>query len=244
MAKYKEIVSMVLDEIKSLGGDSFITEDHVIFLAKHYRTLLLSQKIEKQGIWSLSHSNTQTICVNLDKTGTIEDLDYCGSLVLKSDDEIPDTINNIDVTVKTDDLLAANVTMVTKARFKFVGHNKYMTNIIYCMIDDDKHLYVKSSNPQFKYLKKIKVSGVFEDTEKAAEKSCETSDSSCDILESEYPLDSELIPQLIQMCVKELSGALWRQGDNINNSRDDLADLMAYIRNNTKNNMQKQIQGE
>jgi len=41
MATFGEIVYMVLDEIKSLGGDSSIQEEHVIFLAKHYRNMLL-----------------------------------------------------------------------------------------------------------------------------------------------------------------------------------------------------------
>jgi hypothetical protein len=33
MATYREIVYLVLDEIKSSNGDSNITENHVIFLA-------------------------------------------------------------------------------------------------------------------------------------------------------------------------------------------------------------------
>jgi len=33
MASYREIVFAVLDEIKSLNGDSTITEEYVIFLA-------------------------------------------------------------------------------------------------------------------------------------------------------------------------------------------------------------------
>ena len=32
-ATYREVVYMCLDEIKSLNGDSTITEEHVIFLA-------------------------------------------------------------------------------------------------------------------------------------------------------------------------------------------------------------------
>jgi hypothetical protein len=45
MTSYREIVYLVLDEIKALGGDSTITEEHVIFLANHYRLFLLDQKI-------------------------------------------------------------------------------------------------------------------------------------------------------------------------------------------------------
>lgn len=38
---YREIVYMILDEIKSVSDDAFFTEDHVIFLAGKIRTFLL-----------------------------------------------------------------------------------------------------------------------------------------------------------------------------------------------------------
>ena len=41
--KIKELVYMVLDEIKGLSDDFTYTEDHVIFLLNKYRTSLLKQ---------------------------------------------------------------------------------------------------------------------------------------------------------------------------------------------------------
>ena len=38
---YREIVYMILDEIKSVSDDAFFTEDHVIFLAGKIRAFLL-----------------------------------------------------------------------------------------------------------------------------------------------------------------------------------------------------------
>ena len=52
---------------------------------------------------------------------------------------------------------------VSKERFKYVGHNKYLRNIIYCTLGPDNHIYFNSANPQFKYLKKARVTGIFED---------------------------------------------------------------------------------
>jgi len=43
------------------------------------------------------------------------------------------------------------------------------------------------------------------------------------------------------LVVKELYGAEWRQNDNQNNSNDDLADLIAYIRQNTKSELAKRL---
>ena len=44
------------------------------------------------------------------------------------------------------------------------------------------------------------------------------------------------------MVVKILSIGLYKPADNINNAQDDLASLMQFIRNNTKSNLQRQIE--
>ena len=93
MATYREIVYLVLDEIKSSNGDSNITENHVIFLANQYRLFLLEQKKKKDGESELSSANQQTICLNLEKTEAIPDLEYCNGIYLRSIEELPDLLN-------------------------------------------------------------------------------------------------------------------------------------------------------
>jgi hypothetical protein len=48
-----------------------------------------------------------------------------------------------------------------------------MSNITYYTLGPDNHVYLKSANPQFKYLKEAKVTGIFEDSTKAAELACD-----------------------------------------------------------------------
>ena len=45
------------------------------------------------------------------------------------------------------------------------------------------------------------------------------------------------------MVVKELLGASYRPKDSINNSNDDLSDIVAWVRRNMKTPVQKQIEG-
>ena len=124
---------------------------------------------------------------------------------------------------------------VSKDRFKFVGHNKYMRNIIYCTLGPDNHIYFNSANPQFKYLKKARFTGIFEDAEKANELACDSSsDTKCDIMDADFPLETPLIPQMIELIVRELLGVNYRPKDNQNNSNDDLADLASFVRRNMK----------
>ena len=42
--KYKDIVYMVLDEIKSTSDDAFFTEEHVLLLVNNYRNFILKQR--------------------------------------------------------------------------------------------------------------------------------------------------------------------------------------------------------
>jgi hypothetical protein len=44
MTTYKELVYMVLDELKAKSDDFYYTEDHIIFLLEKYRAFLLKQK--------------------------------------------------------------------------------------------------------------------------------------------------------------------------------------------------------
>ena len=44
MATYRELVYMVLDELKARSDDFYYTEDHIMFLLDKYRAFLLKQK--------------------------------------------------------------------------------------------------------------------------------------------------------------------------------------------------------
>ena len=92
-------------------------------------------------------------------------------------------------------------------------------------VGTDKHLYLKSTNPNFKYLKKVEVNALFEDALEAAKLSCNEDGSNCDYLNSKYPFEESLIPLLIEMVVKELTPTIYKPEDDINNASDDLTGL-------------------
>ena len=117
--------------------------------------------------------------------------------------------------------------MVSKDRFKYVGENKYMQNILYATLGPDSHVYLNSSNPQFLYLEgenKLKVTGIFEDSEKASELECDNQDSkNCDILDRDFPIEDALIAPLIELITKELSPSVAAPEDTENNANDNLS---------------------
>lgn len=241
MATWKQLIYMVLDELKLSADDAYFTEDHCIFLLSKYRGLFLSQQY-KDVKKPISESNYQTLCLDLETTPAIAGEECEGGIFLKSKQKIPFTLSIVTPKIYPDNYYIGNITYVSMDRMKYVGYNKWLQNIIYASIGPDNYLYLKSSNPQYLYLQKCKFTGVFEDSEKAAELEC-TTDSECSLLDKTFHLEEDLIPQVVQAVVKELSGAIYKPKDSDNNAKDDLAELATFIKNNVKSDLQKQIDG-
>lgn len=226
MAKYKEIVSMVLDMLKVTSDDSIINEGHVIFLAGRYRSFLLKQKYYADLKKEIPDSNYQTLCLNLEPIEAIEGLPCEGGYYLRTDKEIPSTLP-IGTTrlYVSDSYYKSGIEFVTKDRFKFVGNNRWLQNIIYATLDPNGRIYLTSANPQFLYLKKAKLNGIFENAEEASELECENQedDSKCDVLERDFPLEDALIAPLIELVAKELSPSIAAPEDKENDANDGLS---------------------
>lgn len=219
MSTYRELTSMVLDELKLVSDDSLIQIEHVIFLLDKYRTFLLKQRysdIKKV----IPESNYQTICLDLELKQAFEG-DPCSNIYLWSRQEVPNMLIISVPKISPMDYFSGNITYINRERFKYVGSNKFLQNIIYSTLAPNKHLYLKSSNPQYKYLERVQLTGIFEDSSKASELSCDTSNK-CDILDRDFPIEEGLIPQMIELIVKELSGVIYRPADKVNNATDDL----------------------
>lgn len=223
MSTYREIVYSVLDEIKSTNDDSFFTEDHVIFLLNKYRTFLIKQRysdIKKQ----IPESNYQTICLNLIEVPAISGEPCEGGSYLRSKEKIPFLMKIGTPRVYPIDYYQGEITYVSRERMRYIGYNKYLQNIIYCSLGPDNYLYFKSFNPQYLYLEKVRMTGIFEDPKAASELQCpnENGNIVCDILDREFPIESALVPPLIELVVKELLGAEYIKRDEENNAKDDL----------------------
>lgn len=248
----KELVYSILDLAKVSGSDdSFLTEEHVFFLLKKYRAFLIKKEQEKEkGTTDVaSEFEYQQICLDLERTEAIDGDPCTGGYYLRTTQEIPKILEGTTPRVyPTDFYQGINIVYVPRDRMRYVGTNKYLQNIIYTSLGPDMHLYMNSNNPQFFYLegeKKIRISAVFEDIEKASELSCDDKGDStaCDILDAEFPIREYLVPQLIELVLKEILGSAYRPKDSVNSAADDLADLVSFIRRNSKSALQQQIEG-
>lgn len=227
MATYREIVYMALDELKLFSNDSDYTDEHLIFLADKYRALLLERKYKDVRKGEVPNANYQTLCLELMQVPAIPGT-YCDGIYLRSVHKIPSLLKiGIKRLYPYDYFNSEMFTWVSKERMQFVGNNKWLKDIIYVTKGPDDYLYLKSCNPQFLYLKNIKLSAVFQDASTAEELSCDKDNKNCDILDKEFPIENTLITPLIQMMVQELSGTRYMPQDNKNNAKDDMAGMAA-----------------
>ena len=231
--KVKDIVYMILDLAKSSNSDdSYITEDHIVFLCKKYRAFLIKKEQDKEKTSTdvASEFEYQEICLDLKKVPAMDGTPCTGGYYLRTTKPIPKILDGTQPRVYPNDFYqGTNITYVTRDRMRYIGTNKFLQNIIYSSLGTDKHLYLNSSNPQFLYLageRKLRMSAIFEDFDEASELLCdqEGNDEACDVLDSEFPIREYLVPPLIELVVKQITGAEYRKADEVNNAKDDLAE--------------------
>lgn len=228
--KVSELVYLCLDALKILSDDSIYTEEHVIFLLKKYRSFLIKkeQDKEKSSQDIASEFEYQQICLDLEKVPAIDGDPCTGGYYLRTTQKIPKILEGtLPRVYPLDFYQGIYISYVSRDRMRYVGTNPFLQNIIYTSLGPDMHLYLNSSNPQFLYMKKLRISAIFEDMDEAAELLCDDSgeDVSCDVLDMEFPIRDYLVPPLIELVVKELSGSKYLPRDSRNDADDGLSKI-------------------
>lgn len=244
----KELIYYILDSIKLISDDTIITEDHVFYLTKKYRSFLIKKEQEKEKSTTdiASEFEYQQVCLDLEKVPAIDGEPCTGGFYLRTTKAVPKTLEGTTPRVYPIDFYQAiNVVYVPRDRMRYIGTNKFLQNIIYVSLGPDKHLYLNSSNPQFMYLRKLRMLGIFEDFDEATKLKCDGDGNAtpCDYLDMEFPIRDYLVPTLIELCVKDILGTAYRPKENENNAKDDLSDIVSFIRRNMNNSLQQQIEG-
>ena len=223
MSTYRQVVYLVLDMFKERSDDANYTPEHIMFLLDKYRAYVLETKAKN----NISNDNSlncnyQTIDLDLEYyTPTYGDTAF--DEYVRSVNEIPSIAPYCTPIVYGTDYLNGHITFVDNRRFHYVGNNKYTKNFIYCTRGDDGRLYLKSCNPDFSYLKNVKLSAIFDSSLEAAKLQ---KDKECDVLDMEFPVEEAYVPLIVDYIVKELSQAAYRPEDRVNNASDDLSGLI------------------
>lgn len=215
---------MINDELKLSSDDAYFTEDHIIFLTSKYRAFLLKQRYSDIKKF-IPESNFSTICLDLIEVPAISGEPCEGGVYLRTKVKIPYMMGIKQPRVYPIDYYQGEITYVNRDRMKYIGYNKYLTNIIYCSLGPDNYLYFKANNPQFLYLERVRITALFENAEDTFGLQCDENGNICELLDAEFPLESALTPPLVELVVKELRGSEYMPEDKENNANDDLSDI-------------------
>lgn len=221
MATYRELVYMTLDELKIQSDDSYFEEEHVIFLINKYRPFLLKQRYsDVRNI--IPDSNYQSIKLELQASPSPSSFLTPTINYMRSRVPIPTVMNLNGGRVITSlsgegDYWGGEFTYVNKDRFKYVGTNRFLPNIVYGSINPDNYLYLKSGQT-ITTMSKIRLTSIFENPIDAFNTH---NGYDSDPLDIECPLEANLIVPLIQLVAKELLPSIMRVSDDENNAKDD-----------------------
>lgn len=216
MQTYGELVYLILDELKLISDDKQFEEEHIIVLINQYRNLLLKQRysdIRKE----MPVSNLQSIDITL----SVEDT------ILKSNMPLPTILNlnvqNLTIISSISTFWEGEFSFIDYNQFRYTGYNRWLNSIVYVTVGPDGYLYCKSNNLSFLQLTDITVTSIFENPLEVHNLSTPINETSEDsILDIPIPIEGNLLSILKEIIIKELSGAIYRPEDEINNANDNL----------------------
>lgn len=225
MSTYKKIAYMINDKLKLASDDSFYEIDHIYFLMMPYRALLLKQRytdLKKE----IPQQNFQVLCLDLDYThdcligGTVKTIKSLPKLA-----NLGDLNSELKITPIGDYFGSLHFILTQPNRLRYVGNDAWLKNFIYFAIGGDQHLYVKSGSVNPNYLTGVEVSVILEDPRDALDYSCDPTTQDCDVYDTEFPLEEDLVAPLIEMIVDSLTPDVYKPQDAVNNASDDLSGI-------------------
>jgi hypothetical protein len=209
------------------SDDSRLSSRYIYNKALSVRALLLSQKSNKKQ--TISQWNYQTLpCVEMVEIPIIECpcLPPIGCKILKSKYKIPNPLSNLNniliqsVTSLDGSIIYSQIGWVEK---KYKSANKYTGNKPDYFIKDD-YLYITHRYGP----KVLTIIGIFEDPLKAYDypsfcTDCEDCLDCVSILDKDFPIDAQMVDNLIELVVQEcIEGFSKGREDKSNDSSDSL----------------------
>lgn len=216
---YGEIIYMCLDEIKAMSDDSYVTEDHILFLVSKYRSFLLRQKYEKTNM-PVAKSNYQQFTAYANAGASVPSIM-----------DIAKPIVYIESWSQDKGTYLEYLTYVPYHRFQFVGNNRHLSKIKYCTVDLHNAFKIKASQSEednsiqtISDETPVHFHAVFEDFR----------DIQPINLDDKCPIEDDLVAGVIELVVKDILGIAYRPQDRANNSNDDLGSV-GLMSGNPKN---------
>lgn len=216
----RELIYDVRERLKLASDDMDFTDEYIAHVIHIKRSLLIKQRFSK-FTRNIPEEVKQLMCINLEVVDTISGQPCFGD-ILRSVETIPNLIEiggrSALVGVRVLDRLHPYINIISMERLPFVGHNNWLSKQIYVALDADNKLYFKSDNPLHYNLEEVQVIAVVQNPEEADALLCDKADDDCEFFDKDYPIDSYLVHDIINLIIAELAPGLNIPDDKVNNA--------------------------
>ena len=222
MATLNELIHSIRESYKLYSDDGDISNEYLAYRIETTRAMLISQRFSSRT-FIIPNILRQHFYLDLELAEDNEFVNGIGTVLrtvlpIQIPLELFNFKNNIRIT--SGSYSDVNFTFVDNNRFSYVGRNKWNQNQIYVTIGTDWHLYFTSSNDKVKMLEQIKLSQVCASPSEAYESSI-AYNPAVDFEYVEYPLNAELVVELIDIILKNLTINLSSREDKVDDSQDN-----------------------
>ena len=190
MNTYRELVYMVLDELKLTSDDSMWETDHIVFLLNKFRALLIKQRYANvKKVIPAPYFQQLNVVISASAPKSIKTLP---SMVELNGNELFFT-----AATSSEDV-SRRLVLVSAARFPYVQINKWMNKVVYCSLGNDNYLYIKclQDKPTTVILNVI--------LEKPQDKLAFTA-ATTNPLDIDFPIETSALNDIISLVVRELA---------------------------------------
>lgn len=222
MSTLNEIVYSVREAYRLYSDDGAISNEYIAYKIETTRAMLISQRFSSRS-FIIPNILRQHFYMSLELSDDNEFISGNGSILRTVDPiQIPLEPFNFskNIRITSGSYSDVSFTFVDNNRFSFVGRSKWVQNQIYVTLGTDFRLYFTSNNPKVKMIDKIKLSMVTAIPE-AAYPSSVAYDPAIPFEDTQYPLNAELIVELTDIVLKQLTTNLQVKEDKTNDAQND-----------------------
>lgn len=242
MKTYRDMIFIVLDELKIMSDDSVWEYEHIVALLNKYRAMLIKQRYLDKKV-PMPSAFYQRLKLSFD-------INFYRGRIFKSTKKLPAITGNSMLNLHTflfmDNGYQLNVNLINSQQFRVISYSRWPLKETCGTIANDGYMYIYSPAgaviPAFMdnngdiiveedAAEKILVSEVFknqilyydtilDNPLDIIEFNKLTVDSFLDV---EFPCDESLSHVIVSLCLDELSKAMAIPRDEVNNANDDIA---------------------
>lgn len=222
MPTARAIIYDIREKLKLNSDDVDITDEYLYHLINVKRALFIRQRY-KEKMKSIPTSLQIELCMPLELVDSIEGAE-CFGTILRSKSKLPKLVEiegrEALMNVRRYDRKHTLFNLVSKERIPFIGHNRFIDQCVYVMLDTDYRIYFVSNQLNHKLLETVRVTIIPEDPSTAEALQCEiaTTAEDCEILDKEYPIETYMIGDIVSLVLKELAPSLQIPEDTKNDA--------------------------